>query len=379
MSSLDESPASTHQSDWMGHAINLAKNAIPRAFPRPTVGAVIVKDGVLIAEGTTVPEGGLHAEAVALSKAGISARGADMYVTLEPHGYQSTQPPCTEAIIAAGIKTLVYAIDDPNPSVSGKGAEDLVRSGVQVIKGDGAAAATQLHEAFLHYTRHRRPFINIKFAATLDGKIAAAGGDSKWITGEEARGWAHRLRSTIDGIAVGSKTVMIDDPQLTARPKNINFPQHLQPRRIVFDSSGTTSATARVHGENTLFLTTNQSSHQWREKIRQTGSQIFECDTAQSGHVEIISALDVLGDQNIQNVLVEGGPELLGSFFDAQAVDRIYAFVSPSIMGARDAPGAINGIGAQQMDQIVRLDNAQTSLLGKDILVTGIPHWPEKR
>ena len=216
----------------MGHAINLAKNAIPRAFPRPTVGAVIVKDGVLIAEGTTVPGGGLHAEAVALSKAGISARGADMYVTLEPHGYQSTQPPCTEAIIAAGIKTLVYAIDDPNPSVSGKGAEDLVRSGVQVIKGDGAAAATQLHEAFLHSTEHRRPFINIKFAATLDGKIAAAGGDSKWITGDEARGWAHRLRSTIDGIAVGSKTVLIDDPQLTARPKNIDFPQQFQPRRL---------------------------------------------------------------------------------------------------------------------------------------------------
>lgn len=379
MSSLDESPASKHQSDWMGYAINLAKNAIPRAFPRPTVGAVIVKNGILIAEGTTVPGGGLHAEAVALSKAGISARGADMYVTLEPHGYQSTQPPCTQAIIAAGIKKLVYAIDDPNPAVSGKGAEDLVKNRVQVIKGDGAAAATQLHEAFLHSTEHRRPFINIKFAATLDGRIAAAGGDSKWITGEEARGWAHRLRSTIDGIAVGSKTVLIDDPQLTARPKNIDFPQQFQPRRIVFDSSGTTSAFARVHGENTLFLTTNRSSHEWREKMRQAGSQIFECDTTQSGQVEIISALDLLGDLGIQNVLIEGGPELLGSFFDAQAVNRVYAFLSPSIMGARDAPSAINGIGAQQMDQIIRLDTTQTSLLGEDILVTGIPHWPEKR
>tara|TARA_B100000700_G_scaffold327974_2_gene444233 strand:+ start:494 stop:1633 length:1140 start_codon:yes stop_codon:yes gene_type:complete len=379
MSSLDESHGLTDQSDWIGHAINLANNAIPRAFPRPTVGAVIVKDGVLIAEGTTVPGGGLHAEAVALSKAGISARGADMYVTLEPHGYRSTQPPCTEAIIAAGIKRLVYAIDDPNPSVSGKGAEYLAKNGVQVIKGDGAAAATQLHEAFLHSTEHRRPFINVKFAATLDGKIAAVGGDSKWITGEEARGWAHRLRSTIDGIAVGSKTVMIDDPQLTARPQNIDFPERFQPRRIIFDSSGTTSATARVHGENTLFLTTSRSSDEWRDTVRQTGSQIFECDTTQSGQVEIISALDLLGDQNIQNVLVEGGPELLGSFFDAQAVNRIYAFLSPSIMGARDAPGAINGVGAQQMDQIVRLDTAQTSLLGEDILVTGIPHWPEKR
>ncbi len=379
MNFINTSSDQTNQSDWMTLAINAAKNAIPRAFPRPTVGAVIVKDGVLVAEGTTVPGGGAHAEAVALSKAGISARGADMYVTLEPHGYQSTQPACTQAIINAGIKKLIYAIDDPNPLVSGKGADELIKNGIEVIKGDGASQASQLHEAFLHFTEHRRPFVNVKFAATLDGKIASAGGDSKWITGEDARGWSHALRSTLDGIAVGSKTVEIDDPRLTARPPQVDFPDQFQPRRIVFDSSGRIAPSALVHGKRTIVLTTSKSPNEWRKIITQTGSQVFECETSPAGYIKIIPALELLGEQNIQNMLVEGGPELLGSFFDANAVNRVYAFLSPSIMGARDAPSAVNGIGARQMDQIVRLRSTQTSFIGEDVLISGIPHWPEKR
>ena len=190
----------------MRAAMDLSIKALPKASPRPTVGAVIVQGRKIVGRGVTQPNGGLHAEVVALQDAGQAARNSHMYLTLEPHGYQSTQPPCTDAIIRAGVSAVTFAVNDPNPRVAGTGARQLVKGGLQVEVGDGGHEASELHEAFFHFIQFNTPFVSVKFAATLDGKIASSNGDSRWISGETARDWSHQLRTEIQSIAVGSGT-----------------------------------------------------------------------------------------------------------------------------------------------------------------------------
>ena len=230
---------------YMRRALDLAQRALGSTSPNPAVGAVIVRDGKVVGEGFTQPAGQAHAEIVALDQAGDQARGATMYVTLEPCCHTGRTPPCTRAIIQAGIKEVHYAIQDPNPQVNGNGSLELERRKIVVVTGEEDEAGRRLIEAYLKFTATGLPFVTAKFAASLDGKIATRAGDSRWITGEQARREAHRLRAVSDAVMVGIGTVLADDPQLTARDDGDQPLQH-QPLRIVVDSRGRTPATARL-------------------------------------------------------------------------------------------------------------------------------------
>ena len=373
------SPAKNQPSKWMQAAIDLSIQALPKASPRPTVGAVIVQGGKIVGRGVTQPNGGLHAEVVALQDAGQAARNSHMYLTLEPHGYQSTQPPCTDAIIRAGVSAVTFAVNDPNPRVAGIGARQLVKGGLQVDVGDGGHEASELHEAFFHFIQFNTPFVSVKFAATLDGKIASSSGDSRWISGEIARDWSHQLRTEIQSIAVGSGTVLADNPNLTARPNGKLAAKKLQPLRIVFDSRGRISPKSAVLGDNTFIITTNSSPESWRNQIEQSHSSVIVVDTDGSGRVDISSALRKLGTLQIQNIFFEGGGEILGSLFDHQLVNRVHAILAPAIMGGSISPSAVLGQGTLQMYDITRLNNIRVQSLGDDIHVTGIPCWSESK
>ncbi len=363
----------------MQAAIDISTQALPKASPRPTVGAVIVQNGEIVGRGATQPNGGLHAEIMALHDAGQAARNSHMYLTLEPHGYESTQPPCTDAIVRAGVAAVTFAVEDPNPRVAGAGARQLVENGVQVNVGDGSHTASELHEAFFHFIRFNTPFVSVKFAATLDGKIASSSGDSRWISGKIARDWSHQLRTEIQSIAVGSGTVLADNPKLTARPNGKLAAKNLQPVRVVFDSRGRISPKSAVHGSDTFIVTTDSSSENWRSQIQQSYSSVIVVDKDDSGRVDIRSALRKLGTLQIQNILFEGGAEILGSLFDLKLVNRVHAILAPAIMGGDASSNAVRGRGALQMNDITRLNNIHFRSLGDDIHLTGIPSWNESK
>jgi diaminohydroxyphosphoribosylaminopyrimidine deaminase/5-amino-6-(5-phosphoribosylamino)uracil reductase len=373
------SPTQTQPSQWMQAALDLSSHALPKAWPRPTVGAVVIHDDEIVGRGVTQPNGGLHAEIMALQDAGQAARNSHMYLTLEPHGYQSTQPPCTDAIIQAGVTAVTFAVNDPNPKVAGTGARQLIESGLQVNIGDGGHEASELHEAFFHFIQFNTPFVAVKFAATLDGKIASSSGDSQWVSGEIARNWSHQLRTEIQSIAVGSGTILADDPKLTARPHGKLAANNLQPLRAVFDSRGRISPESAVLGDNTIILTTESSTERWRSQIAQSNSSVLVVDKDDSGRVDINSALKKLGALQIQNILFEGGAEILGSLFDRKLVNRVHAVLAPAIMGGGTSPNAVLGHGAWQMNDVTRLNNIRVQSLGDDIHLTGIPCWPESK
>ena len=343
--------------------------------PNPSVGAVVVRDGVVVGRGRTQPVGGPHAEAVALAEAGEAARGGTLYVTLEPCDHTGRTPPCTAAIINAGIARVEYAIHDPDERVSGAGERRLRAAGVEVARGDGAAESTRLLEGYLKHRRTGTPAVIVKYAASLDGRIASASGDARWVSGPEAREWVHRLRTRVDAIAVGSGTVLADDPELTARPTGIADPH--QPLRVVLDARGRTPATARVltGAGSTLVVTAESSSQAWREGIAAAGAEVLTLPVA-DGYVDINALLHALGERGVLTLLVEGGGTLLGTFFDQRKVDRLYAVIAPVIIGAASAPAAVSGRGAQRMADAPRLQDLTVERLGNDTVISGVPVWP---
>jgi diaminohydroxyphosphoribosylaminopyrimidine deaminase/5-amino-6-(5-phosphoribosylamino)uracil reductase len=359
----------------MRQALDLAKRAHGSTSPNPWVGAVIVTDGRIVGEGYTRPPGGPHAEIVALEQAGASARGGTMYVTLEPCSHHGRTPPCTDAVIAAGISKVVFAIEDPDPQVSGSGRRQLEASGVAVEEGDGAEESARLLEAYVKHRRTQLPFVIAKYASSLDGRIAAASGDSRWVSGPATLTWAHQGRTKLDAIIVGSSTVVIDDPQLTARPEGVLAER--QPLRVVVDSTGRVSREAQVLSPvaKTLVATTARSSSEWRRSIEATGAEVLVLAEDHEGRVPLGELLRDLGARGIVTALVEGGGVLLGSFFDQQLVDKVTAVIAPMIIGAGDAPAAVVGRGAQVMAQATRLLDVTVERLGDDILVTGYPDW----
>ncbi len=366
-------------SEFMLRALALAEQAAGTTSPNPNVGAVIVRDGRIIGEGYTRPPGGPHAEVVALQEAGESARGADLYVTLEPCSHHGRTPPCTDAIVAAGVRRVVYAIDDPDANVSGRGRALLEAARLQVESGDGAEESSRLLEAYIKHRRIGLPFITVKYAASLDGRIAAASGDSRWVSGPETLRWAHANRPRIDAIMVGSSTVVIDDPLLTARPEGVAEPH--QPLRVVLDSHGRISTDARVltGGSRTLVVTTEASQPAWRSIIEARGAEVLLVPAGADGHVSLPSLLEELGRRGVLSLLVEGGGVLIGSFFDERLVDKVTLVLAPMIVGAANAPAAVAGRGAQRMADAVRLRDMTVERLGEDILVTGYPVWPENQ
>jgi diaminohydroxyphosphoribosylaminopyrimidine deaminase/5-amino-6-(5-phosphoribosylamino)uracil reductase len=375
----------------MERALSLARQALGAASPNPAVGAVLVKDGRIVGEGFTQPPGGPHAEVVAIRQAGEAARGAALYVTLEPCCHHGRTPPCTEAILTAGVREVHLSHLDPDPHVNGRGKAELEAAGVSVFVGEGEEEARRINEAYLKHRTTGLPFVIAKFAASLDGKIAATSGDSRWVSGPESRRWAHRQRTVVDAIMVGVRTVLVDDPELTARPEPGEGARQAdgeprQPLRVVVDSRGRTPASARVlqGPAGTLVATTDASSEAWRRGMRDASAEVVVLPAcrpagqagraggpASEGRVDLGELLRHLGSRDILSLLVEGGGELLGSFFDLGLVDKVQAIIAPMIIGGHDAPTAVAGRGARRMADALRLRDVTVERLGEDVLVTG--------
>ena len=357
----------------MARALALAKAHLGDTSPNPSVGAVIVKDGRIIAEGWHQGAGHPHAEIVALQKAGERARGADMYVTLEPCNHHGRTPPCSTAIIDAGIARVFYATPDPNPLAKG-GAERMAAAGVEVHRGLGEEEAREINRFFFHYIHHRRPYVIAKFASSLDGKIATFRGESQWITGTEARLRGHELRRQVDAILVGAGTAIADDPMLTARQRDGALHAH-QPVRILLDSRGRTPLRARLFQSHlpakTVVATTSAMPSARREILTAMGVEVIVLPADSDGHVEVAALLDYLGEQRMMSLLLEGGGKALGSFFQRRVVQEVWAFLAPMIIGGDTAPGPVGGSGFGQLAQAPRLTNVRVEQLGEDWLIRG--------
>lgn len=362
-------------SPFMALALEQAALAQGHTSPNPAVGAVIVQDGAVVGRGYTQPPGGPHAEVVALRQAGARARGATLYVTLEPCNTWGRTPPCTAAVLEAGITTVHCAMIDPDERVRGGGVAELRAAGLDVTRGDGA---TQARRGLLDFITHRtlgRPLVVAKFAASLDGRIASVSGDSRWVSGPAARAWVHRRRALLDAIMVGSGTVLADDPLLTVRLEAATEPAPPPPRaplRVVVDSRGRTPVTARVLGDDapTLVATTTASTPAWRTALAARGATVVMLPPGANGSVDLAVLLAELGRRNLLSLLVEGGGVLLGALFDAGLVDIVHAVIAPMIIGGA-ATAAVAGEGALTMRDVRRLHEVSVERLGDDLLITG--------
>jgi diaminohydroxyphosphoribosylaminopyrimidine deaminase/5-amino-6-(5-phosphoribosylamino)uracil reductase len=358
--------------DYMQRALVLAGQALGRVSPNPAVGAVLVRAGRVVGEGFTQPPGGPHAEVVALEQAGEAARGATLYVSLEPCCYQGRTPPCTDAIIAAGVAEVHMAMLDPDPNVNGRGREKLTEAGIAVQVGECEEEGQRLNEAYVKHRTTGLPFVIAKFAASLDGRIAAASGDSRWISGPQSLEWAHEQRTTVDAIMVGANTIVVDDPQLTARPGGQESER--QPLRVVVDSGDRTPANASVlRGPGRALIATSEGSDpSWRQALEAAGAEVLVL-TGDGDSLDLTALLKSLAKRGVLSLLVEGGGILLGSVFDQGLVDKVQVIVAPMIIGAADAPAAVAGRGAHRLAQAWRLREVTVERLGDDILVTGYP------
>ena len=358
----------------MIRAIELAKQAMGSTSPNPSVGAVVVKDGAIVGEGFTLPPGGNHAEIEAMGRAGDACRGADLYTTLEPCCTHGRTPPCTGAIISAGIRRVFLAAIDPNPQVSGRGMAQLKSAGVEVelSQGQAADAAAELYEAFAKHITTGMPFVVAKFAMSLDGKIATHTGDSKWITGPEARGLVQEMRREADAVMVGVNTVLADDPQLTARDRD-GSPLPRQPLRMVLDTNGRTPPDAQMLREpgRTLVAVSSNAPTGNIAQLEGAGAEIVTCGTGADGRVDPNKLLAEIGRRGVVNILAEGGGTVLGALFDSDQVDKVFAFVAPLIIGGGQAASPVEGAGATVMSQVRRLHRVKMRQVGDDWLVTG--------
>jgi diaminohydroxyphosphoribosylaminopyrimidine deaminase/5-amino-6-(5-phosphoribosylamino)uracil reductase len=358
----------TDDDRFMARALELAARARGLTSPNPLVGAVIVRDGVAVGEGFHRAAGEPHAEVDALGAAGADARGATMYVTLEPCAHHGRTPPCAPALGAAGIRRVVVATDDPNPLVAGRGYDVLMAAGIEVVRGVLERHAVVMNRMFLTAMRERRPHVTLKAAASLDGKIADAQGASKWITGDAARAHAHQLRSEVDAIVVGIGTVLADDPALTVRLEG-RWPR--EPLRVVLDSSARTPTSARlIQGATSsrALIAVGADAPEARVRaLEATGAQLVRCPDP-NGRVSVAALLTELFARDVRGLLVEGGAEVAASFVDAGLVDRVAMFLAPLIVGGREAPSLVGGAG-RDLKRALPLGALEVRRLGDDVLV----------
>ena len=357
----------------MKRALALARQARGCASPNPAVGAVLVKDGLVVGQGHTLPPGQGHAEVVALGQAGRQARGATLYVTLEPCAHYGRTPPCVDAIIGAGVSQVHVAMRDPNPLVDGRGMAALEAAGVRVVleppAGDDARQARRTAEAFVKHVVTQLPFVTAKFAVSLDGKMATALRQSRWITGQEARREVHRMRAETDAVMIGIGTALADDPRLTAR--DLPAPPCRQPLRVVVDSQGRLPAGAAMLGEPGRTLLAVAGPPPGRLQALERGDTEVVQLPGPDGRVDLAALMRLLGQREVTSILVEGGPTLLGSLFDQRLVDKVVAFFAPLIVGGADAPSAVGGFGARQMAEALRLRDVEYRQVGPDMTATG--------
>ena len=356
--------------DLMRRALELARASVGETSPNPPVGAVIVRDGRIVGEGRTQPAGQAHAEVVALRQAGELARGATLYVTLEPCSHHGRTPPCTDAIIAAGVAEVHASMPDPNPQVGGRGLELLREAGIAVSVGECREEAEELAAPHSMFITTGMPLLTLKFAMSLDGKIATRTGDSKWITCEESRRYVHRLRAQSDAIMAGIGTVVADDPQLTARDAG-DMPLPRQPMRVVVDSRGSMSPDAAMLGQpGRTLVAVSEISEGRRDALESAGAEVFIAPTG-NGRVNLRALLEELGRREVTSVFVEGGGVLAGSLMDARLVNRVVAFVAPVIIGGDRAPSPIGGQGATLISDTIRLSGVRVERFGADVAVIG--------
>ncbi|MFC1906693.1 bifunctional diaminohydroxyphosphoribosylaminopyrimidine deaminase/5-amino-6-(5-phosphoribosylamino)uracil reductase RibD [Chloroflexota bacterium] len=358
--------------DHMEEALSLARLALGQASPNPAVGAVVVKDDAVIGQGYTQEPGSWHAEIGALEQAGAGARGGALYVTLEPCCHYGRTPPCTQAIINAGISEVHMAMLDTNPLVFGRGRDELEKAGIKTYVGENEMEARELNEAYIKYITTGLPFITAKFAVSLDGKIATKSGDSKWISGEESRKHVHNMRYAADAIMAGVNTLIADDPQLTIRCSGgKGGTARKQPLRIIVDGKGRTPLTARVFNEpgSTIVVLSRPAKPDEKKAFARVGAEILELPS--EGLVSLADLFRTLGEREVTSVLVEGGGKLFGSLFDLGLVDKVVAFIAPIVIGGEEAKMAVGGQGVDKVADALRLERIKVENIDDDVMISG--------
>ncbi len=360
----------------LARAIELAQHGAGEVKPNPRVGAVVARDGQILGEGWHERYGGAHAEVNAIENCGpIELTGATLYVSLEPCCHEGNTPPCTDAILRAGIERVVVGSDDPTEKASGRGLGILRDEGVEVVIADGelAARARLLNQAFRKHARVGRPWVLFKSAMTLDGKVATRAGDSQWISGEESRLLAHTWRASVDAVVVGIGTALADDPQLTARPDGVPAEIPRQPRRVVFDSLARLPIGSQlVAAADSVPLTVVVSRAAARadaDALEAAGAQVLVAP-GENEPARVRSALDQLGASGIASVLLEGGPHLAGAFLDAGEIDEIRLFLAPILLGGRTARDPLEGEGVERISDALRALTFDCDRVGDDLLIS---------
>ncbi|MBW7957752.1 MAG: bifunctional diaminohydroxyphosphoribosylaminopyrimidine deaminase/5-amino-6-(5-phosphoribosylamino)uracil reductase RibD [Deltaproteobacteria bacterium] len=362
--------------DFMRAALKFARKGLGRTSPNPAVGAVIVRSGRIISSGWHRKAGLPHAEIEALSGAAGDLKNAVMYVTLEPCCHYGRTPPCTEALIRSGVRKVVIGALDPNPQVSGKGARSLRKAGIEVVSGVLEEECMAVNEAYTSYIRSRTPFVTLKLASSLDGRIATSTGESRWITGPLARKRVHSLRSVNDAVMVGRRTVERDDPELTVR-----LAKGRDPIRVVLDSNLLTPSTASVYNgvkegkARLIFFVTSRASSLRIKKARENGAQVVRVAASGKG-VSVKNVLRELGKREITSVLVEGGGELASSLIQAGLVDKYVLFYGPVIIGGDGKP-SVASIGLKGLAKAPRLERVTAKAIDGGVVVEGYPAWKE--
>lgn len=365
---------STDDQDFMRMALDLAALGAGYVAPNPMVGAVVVRQGQVVGRGYHQAVGGPHAEVHAIDDAGDRARGATLYVTLEPCNHQGRTPPCTRKILEAGIGRVVVAVADPNPDVTGGGNAFLMHHGVQVDCGVCRDQATRLNESFFKYARTKVPFVVLKMAATLDGRIATRTGDARWVTGPEARGRVHALRHALDAIMVGVGTVLADDPELTTR---LAEGPGADATRIILDTHLRMPDTARMlqqaSAAETWVVCGPGAAPDNKKRLMDQGAQILESDIA-DGRIDLVALMRVLGARGVSSLLIEGGAQVAAAALKAGVVDKVLIFYAPKILGGDDGVPMCSGPGPEKMGQSLPLHRMEVERVGADVLVSGYLH-----
>jgi diaminohydroxyphosphoribosylaminopyrimidine deaminase/5-amino-6-(5-phosphoribosylamino)uracil reductase len=358
--------------EHLSRAIEIAANGLGRTNPNPVVGAVIATDEEVLGEGWHAELGGPHAEVVAIRACGgADLSRATLYVSLEPCSHHGLTPPCTEAIVAAGIRRVVVASDDPSEKASGRGLGILRDEGVEVLGGDEQTArrARLLNQAFRKHVRIGRPWVLFKSAMTLDGKVATRAGDSQWISGEQSRERAHHWRASVDAVVIGIGTALTDDPQLTARVDGV----HRQPRRVVFDSLARLPITSRLvqaTAEVPLIVVVSRAAPRTEtDALIAAGAEVVVA-SGENEPARVRSALDQLAAGGIASVLLEGGPHLAGAFLDAGEIDEVRLFLAPMLLGGANARDPLEGEGVARISEAIRALTLDCERAGDDLLIS---------
>ena len=361
------------QTEWMHRAMALAANGLGLASPNPMVGAVVVADERVVGEGWHEGPGTAHAERMALAQAGSAARGATLVVSLEPCSHHGRTPPCTDAILAAGIARVEAAIRDPNPRVDGQGLAILRSAGVEVVEGTLADEAAELIAGFAKHVTSGLPLVTLKMAGSLDGRAAAGDGSSRWITGEPARMDVHRMRAASDAIVVGAGTVLADDPALTVRLESF---RGRPPLRVVVDGRGRVPPEGRLFdgAAPTLVATTSSAAGNARTRWEAAGAEVAVFEPDEGTRVPLAGLVELLGKRGCTTALIEGGPTLAWAALEEQVVDRLVLYVAPKLIGGERAPGVLAGRGVASIADALAVDVRRVERVGEDLKVVADVH-----